>query len=282
MTEQKKGASVMQDNLSAVKAKLLEMFKWFHDFCTENGLRYYAVGGTLLGAVRHGGFIPWDDDVDVAMPRSDYERLKALAKAHQDKRFRLEFPGDADDFVYTYGKVFDASTTLIENSRYKAKRGLFIDIFPLDGLGDTKEEALASFKKIDNTVKLFETKMCAVRKGRSFYKNAAVVLMHCVPDFILNPKRIFSKIERLSKAHDFDESVYVANCVGNWHEKEIALRSAFGTPTLYKFENMEIYGTEDADTYLGGVYGDWRKLPPEEKRVSHHDYIELDINKPYM
>ncbi len=262
-----------------VKIKLIEMFAWFHNYCEENGLRYYAVGGTLLGAVRHGGFIPWDDDIDIAMPRSDYQKIKELSNQPQSGRFRIEFPGQNKDFSYAYGKVYDTSTTLVDNCKFKAKRGLFIDIFPLDGLGDTKEEALDNFKKIDNTVSLFGTKMYAWRKGRKLYKNLAVLFMKLIP---LNTKKILDSIEAKCTANDYETSVYVANCLGNWHEREITLRESIGEPILYRFENIEIYGVENADAYLTGVYGDWRKLPPIEKQVSHHDYIELDINKPYI
>ncbi len=272
----------MENNVQyATKEKLLEMFQWFHMYCEEHNLRYYAVGGTLLGAVRHQGFIPWDDDIDVAMPRNDYEKLKKIIVSDNSGRYRFEFPG-ACDFVYPYGKLYDTTTTLIENTRYKTKRGLFLDVFPLDGIGNSREEAVDNFRKIDSLLNLFETRVCAVRKGRKFYKNMAIILMRMIPDFILDNRKILVQMEEKSKSHNFDNSVYVANCVGNWHEKEIALRSSFGTPQLMKFENIEVYGVENYDEYLTGVYGDWRKLPPKEKQVTHHDYLKLDLSRSYL
>jgi len=110
---------------------LLEMIRWFHDFCESHNLRYYALGGTMLGAVRHQGFIPWDDDLDVGMPREDYEKLYTLMKYHPGDRYMLETPySDAPEFNYCFSKLYDTETTLVENLKYKIKRGLYIDFSP--------------------------------------------------------------------------------------------------------------------------------------------------------
>lgn len=121
--------------MTEIQLKLLDMLKWFHEFCIENKLRYYALGGTMLGAIRHKGFIPWDDDIDVGMPREDYDKMIELVIDKQDEKYRLEKPLQNKDFVYQYCKLYDTSTTLVENTRYKTKRGVYLDIFPLDGIG---------------------------------------------------------------------------------------------------------------------------------------------------
>ncbi len=265
--------------LTELQAKLLSMLSWFHEYCKKNNLRYYLVGGTALGAARHQGFIPWDDDIDVGMPRADYEKLRSLSQA--EGQYLFEFPSDAKDFVYPYGKLYDISTTLIENTRYKTKRGIYIDIFPLDGVGNTYEESLKNYKEIDDKVNLLSTVTCAIRKGRKFYKNLAIVLMRCVPGFILNRKKLVGKIEELSKRLSFDECAYVANCVGNWHSKEIVKREFFGTPTECEFAGRKLMYPENVDGYLTALYGDWRTPPPPEKQVSHHDFLELDMQKSY-
>lgn len=269
--------------MTDLQKKLLDMMSWFHNYCTENGLTYYALGGTALGAVRHNGFIPWDDDIDIGMPRCDYEKLRKMGdEISQISKFRVEFPLDKKDFVYAYAKLYDTETTLVENTRYNTKRGIFIDIFPLDGMGDSKEGALEHFHKIEKKNNLLHTRVCALRKGRKWYKNLAIIFSRCIPDFVIDAQKIKMEIDKLGASISFEDSKYVANCFGAWREKEIHERKIYGAPTLCKFEDSEIYIQEDADAYLTGLYGDYMKLPPVEKRVTHHDYISIDLNKSYL
>ncbi|MBQ9744179.1 MAG: LicD family protein [Clostridia bacterium] len=269
--------------MNELQSKLVEMLSWYHNFCVEHGLRYYAAGGTALGAVRHKGFIPWDDDIDVVMPRPDYEKFKELSASFDaDFRYRAEFPNQNKDFVYQYGKLYDTTTTLIESTRFKTKRGIFIDIFPIDGAGNTREEALEHLKDVFKKINLLSAYNCAIRKGRKFYKNAAVVAMRCVPRFILNPKKISEKAEDMCRSVSYDDSKFVANLVGLGTHKEIMEREWMGTPTIAPFENVQIYCPEFCDKYLTQLFGDYMKLPPEEKRVSHHEFLSYDLDKSYL
>lgn len=269
--------------MNEMQSKLLEMIKWFHGFCVANDLRYYAVGGTALGAVRHGGFIPWDDDLDVGMPRADYERMIALSRNGTDNAlYRIEAPLENRDFIYPFSKVYDTSTTLVENAWVKAKRGIYIDIFPLDGIGNTQEEAVANFRRINTKINLLNTKTCALRRGRSFFKNCAIVAGRMIPDFIMSRDGLIEKLNRLCAERPYDDYVYAVNAFGTWKEWEITKREWFGTPTLCRFEDTEIYIPEKPDPYLTVLYHDWRELPPAEERVTHHDYAELDLNKSYL
>ena len=272
----------MDDLNKAMQERLLQMMHWFHVFCVENNLRYYALGGTMLGAVRHGGFIPWDDDLDVGLPRKDYERLYELLK-DQKGRYVLETPHSlARDFNYCFSKLYDTETTLVENLKYKIRRGLYIDIFPLDGMGDTEEECKATFDVIDSKFKFLLAHTTGIRKGRSALKNVAVIISQTILSPCINDKKNIQKLNDLAAMKDFDTCAYGGNTFGAWRYKEIMRRDIMGSPTLYKFEDMEIYGAEDYEGYLTHMYGDWRKLPPVEKRISHHDYVELDLEKSYL
>ena len=263
--------------MTDIQQKLYNMLEWFHNFCADNGIRYFLIGGTLLGAVRHKGFIPWDDDIDVGLPRSDYNRLAELM-ANVDGQYILEKPLQNKDFVYPFFKLYDVTTTLVEHTRYNTKRGLYLDIFPLDGVGNTREEAHKTFNKAFKKRKLILTKVCAISGHRKFYKNAAIIAGRCIP--FSWQKRMKSFIA-LCAEKDYDSYKYIANLSGNWGEREISEREWMGVPTLYEFENGMFYGPQDADKYLTAVYGNYMKLPPKEKQISHHDYVYIDINTPY-
>ena len=271
--------------MNKMQIMLLEMLKWFHGFCQENGIVYYVIGGTMLGTIRHKGFIPWDDDIDVGIPRADYEKLLAnkdyLFK--NENRYCLEsFRDGKTDFEYPYAKIYDTQTTLIENCRTKTKRGIYIDVFPLDGIGDNKEEAYRNYSHILKKINFLMTRVCTLRKGRAWMKNMAIIISQLIPQFILKNHGLIERIDNICKSRNFETSEYVGCLVGNWGMKEIIPKQYLGTPMLYKFEDTEVYGPEKFDEYLTCLYGNWRKMPPIEKQKSHHNYLFLDLNKSYL
>lgn len=266
--------------MTELQSRLVDILKWFHDFCERNNLKYYVLGGTMLGAMRHKGFIPWDDDIDVGMPRNDYEKLMSIMKDDIfDDKFILEQPLKNKGYIYPYCKIYDITTTLIENAKVKVKRGIYIDVFPLDGIGNSAEEAESNFKEINRLNTLTVLKVAGFRKGRKFYKNLGVALFRLVP---LNVNKMLKKIVKKCPTYSFDESLYCGNLVGNWGKREIVPRDVMGSPTLYEFENMRVYGAEKPDEYLTSLYGDWRKLPPKEKQITHHDFLMCDLSKSYL
>lgn len=268
--------------MNELQLKLLEMMSWLHSFITSHNLRYYVYGGTMLGVARHQGFIPWDDDVDIVMPRKDYEILCELLKSPIE-HYVIETPkSNAKDYLYTYAKFYDTSTSMTELARINVNRGVYIDIFPLDGLGNTLEEAQKYYKKIDNKNMLHAMRTCAYRKGRKWYKNIAVFLGGIIPNFIINNKKLSREIDELNKRRDFDEYQYFGVNMSTYRSKDIHNQNILGKPTLYKFENIEVYGPENFEAYLTETYGDWRQLPPVDKRHSTHSFINLNMHKSYM
>lgn len=267
--------------MTELQQRLLEMLKWFHTFCIDNNLRYYALGGTLLGAVRHNGFIPWDDDIDVGMPREDYNKLIELMKK-ENSRYILEAPLQNKDYVYGFCKIFDTTTTLIENNRYKTRRGIYIDIFPLDGAGDTKEEAVSILHRQSRKRSFIWAQICPINSKRSLFKNLIAACSRLIPPFIYGWRKATKQWIKDCELRAYDENIMVCNMFGNWGEHEISEREWFGVPKLYKFENLAIFGPSDADKYLTAMYGDYLQLPPKEKQISHHDFIFMDLNKSYL
>ena len=269
-------------NLNHTQDILLEMLKKLHNMCEQNNIRYYAIGGTMLGIARHQGFIPWDDDIDVGMPRTDYERFLQLFENRTFDHYSVESAHSQDPaFTYPYAKLYDTSTTLIENRRIPLKRGLYIDIFPLDGIGDSMKKSRRTYSKIKRKNNLLVLRSLAYSRDRNFYKKAIIFLAQILPNRIAGEKKLTRSIEALCKERDFDSSEYVGNAVGAWGWKEIMPRYIFGTPTQYVFENITVMGVEKADEYLTHIYSDWRKEPPKDKRVSHHSY-QVDLTRSYI
>lgn len=269
--------------MNELQEKLVDILAWFHELCVEQGLRYYIIGGTLLGAVRHGGFIPWDDDVDVAMPRADYDKLKDSFNLKKVDKYIIEFPDESNgEYPYLYAKAYDTTTTLIEKCRYKVKRGIFLDIFPLDGAGDTIDEAIKNYKPLKRAFLLDTMISCDFLKRREFKKNLAVLVGRIVSPIFVKRKKLMAKIDKLCRRYDFDSSRIVGILMVGSCEKGLLPIECFGTPTLINFETISVYGVQNPDLYLSSIYGDYMKLPPEEKRVSLHDNVLLDLNKGYM
>ena len=267
--------------LSPVQKRLLNMMDWFHSYCNDHNLKYYMIGGTMLGAVRHQGFIPWDDDIDVGMPRPDYERFLELMHGKQEGLYRLESYHDgANDFSVPFAKLYDTSTTLIEERRPPLKRGLFLDVFPLDGVSKEKrwEKGFKIFRINKNMLSVITAR---VHKEYDFVLNALILTSSVIPYRARIVKRLQKTIDQFCASEPFSVSGTVANLIGSRKEKELLPGCFFGRPTLYQFEGRKYYGVEQADEYLSSLIGDYMTLPPENERKGHlTEYC--DLNKGYI
>lgn len=258
-----------------VKEHLLKMAKMFHNFCIEHDIKYYMIGGTLLGAVRHKGFIPWDDDMDFGVMREDYEKLK---KIHNEipEGYSLNFYEINRDFQYGFCKLYDENTTYIERLYDDAAvGGVYIDIFPIDDIGDDLLKAQKLAKKIDFRKKIVAS-IYAKGKRSSTIKTVGVKLLSLLPKSTAWFSWVYNCIEKYKGT----QSKYVLNVYGIYKEKEIAERRVLGTPKLYDFEDTQLYGVENADEYLTKIYGDYMTPPPEDKRGGH-SISYIDFNMPY-
>lgn len=265
----------MENENLILKKRLCEMMKIFHDFCVENELCYYIAGGTLLGAVRHKGFIPWDDDIDIHMPRKDYDKLLSLRDKMQNG-FKLRSYTYENKFSYGFCKLYDETTTYIEQ-QYDTKivGGVYIDIFPLDDIGDNYKKAVKLLKNI-KTRRRIVGMVYYDGKRQSFLKSLATRFFSLLP----KSGKWYDWVYAPLKKYKGTESRLVANVFGMAFERDLFPRSDFGIPKLYDFEGYKFFGPQNADAILKQLYGDYMKLPPIEQRKGH-TIIYIDLNMPY-
>ena len=239
----------MQVSSTELHSKLLEIMLQFHNFCIENSIKYYLLGGSALGAKRHKGFIPWDDDMDIGIPREDYNRLVKMDPIKLPENLELRFYQNTEKSPFHFIKLIEKNTTLIERQYTDYVEGLYIDIFPLDGAASERKREVCRRNRIWNTHMLLILHYLSDAKSNPV-KRIVQLIARCIP-----PKLLHDSLERQMTKYSFNESNVVANYLGSWKEKEIMPKSVFGEPTLYKFENVQLFGPEDLDSYLKYLYG---------------------------
>ena len=256
----------------------LNILKEIHSFCVDNHLTYFLTGGTLLGAIRHKGFIPWDDDIDVAMFREDYEKFIRAFKS-ESGHVRI-YSGLTDKKCkYTFAKAIDTNTLLIEAGDKSAPIGVFVDVFPIDSVCDDLELSKKIVKRNQMWKTLYQLRFVHLNRRRKFIKNLCLACL--LPILKLIPNRFFLKLldRRFKKFECNNNSVYVANLCGAWGEKEITLRANFSSTVEVEFEGERFFAPVGYDTFLRNLYNDYMQLPPKEKQVSHHDFVAYSLKQ---
>ena len=258
-------------SLQELKEIELEILKAFHTFCVENHLRYYLAYGTMLGAVRYKGFIPWDDDVDVLMPREDYDRFLELYR--DSDRYRL-FAFEKDPAVlFPYAKICDMTTRKVEGSCLgDLPLGVDIDIFPLDHFDDDLQQAKREVKRINRC--MFFLGLSKRRKPDSLHPVKRFVKGLLMRWCKLRGSAYYvRKILREAVKDEQRGSRYMGTktwCV--YGERNIVPTEAFADGVEIEFEGEKFFAPAGYDTYLTCLYGDYLPEPPKEKQKTHHKF----------
>lgn len=257
----------------------LELLKAFVDICEKLELKYYLVCGTALGAVKYGGFIPWDDDVDVALPREEYRRFLQEAPALLPEHIFLQNYRTDPAFPHVYTKLRHSGTTFIEEgtAHLPIHHGVYLDVFPLDGYPEGK---LAG-KIFDLKKKLLTWQQYCALKGDPKPRVRLRNKFYRALGFHKRTAKTMAAMERLFCRYPARTGAIWCNH-GNWQGRlEYAPRTQYGEGTWASFEGLRVRIPEQFDAYLTQKYGDWRAELPQDKQVSHHAWLVCDVDKPY-
>ncbi len=263
------------DQLKTLQAIELENLRMLMEICEKNHLRYYLIGGSLLGAMRHKGFIPWDDDIDVGLPRPDYNRFVQIAKdylpAHMDIK---TMTSDPNYKCYFTRLINNKKKIYWDHGQYTAVIGVWMDVFPLDGLPENPllrklqvfrvklNKALYKFTQIDY--------VSTNRTNRPFSERVLIRFAQLTRiGRLLNADKRLQKLDRALQRYDYDASAYAWNFSGCYGKREIVPHIQLGGSRTAEFEGMQVSIPEAAEDYLTSIYGDYMKLPPEDQRRSH-------------
>ena len=261
-------------DIRPLQLRILDILLALDKVCKEHNLRYYLWAGTMLGAVRHKGFIPWDDDADVAMPREDYNTLVEHSKEWLPAPYELNSIEKDNKFTGTYAKLVDASTTIIERYDFMSVGGIYVDVFPIDGVPSSKLKG-----KIHVGRYSFLKKM-AYFCNRNPYKHgkgASSWIPRLVQHFYTN-ETIQKTACDIMKEYPYAKAEKV--CDYDDGTPGIMPKSYIGEPVPIEFEGKMLMGVALPDKYLSHKYGDYMTIPPGEKQRQHNFYY-LDYELPY-
>lgn len=252
----------------------LEILKDVHEFCVHNQINYTLFGGTLIGAIRHNGFIPWDDDLDIAMPRPDYERFVQQYKSSKGYQlFAREKQGDNIYIAYT--RVCEMNKTYVAAHTFPWSTyttGIWIDIFPLDGMPSDINKAVIHTQRANRlfwrNYRARSIRAALNRKGNLFFSFKKIIWRILLPYY-----SVCDKLIKVCKTYDYNKSSFYSNLsFAGYGFKEYCSKKALKEYTLHKFENETFYVMSGYDFALKAKYGDYMTPPPVERQVGMHGY----------
>ena len=250
----------------------LDILKHVDAFCKKNGIKYFLSGGSTIGAVRHHGYIPWDDDIDIMMLREDYDHFISLYTQNDTSKYRLHYYKNDNSFTFPFVKIDDSDTVLIELVNNKVDNmGINIDLFPIDVVPNKKSMQKRLYNVTSFIMAIMALKDTVPSPDRSWYKNAVLYISR----ILLHPVRMITLVHILDKnalRYCNLKSDYCGVVLWGYGMREINLRKNWDKAIMIPFEDMLAPVPEGYDNYLTCVYGDYMKLPPEDKRISHHGF----------
>ena len=273
------------NNIDILHQVDLDIVKNVVFLCDKYNLKYYMLGGTMLGAIRHKGFIPWDDDIDLGMPRDDYERFLKIAPKELPSVLKVVNYRNTPSYQYYITRVLDTETKVVEerignDNKYT---NASIDVFPIDGTPNNGVLRKIYFFRV-----LYHRALMSLcykdsidrKRSRGTAEKMLLWMLERIPvEKMTTPYKQKEKIDKLLRKQKVEGSKYIGNIMGAYRTREIVPVEFYGKGKLYQFEDMELCGMELYDEYLKYTYGNYMQLPPEDKRKTHFKILEIHGKK---
>ena len=276
---------INDEKIKILQKMELENLIFFKRICEENHLRYYLVGGTLIGVMRHQGFIPWDDDIDVAMPRPDYNKFLEIVSTYLPDNLEIKSKTSEPNFKCYFTRLINNKKKIYWNQgQYVASIGIWMDIFPVDGLpnnillryihilGIYWYKMIYKFTQIDYVM---------TNKKRNVIETILIKFAKITRiGKLFSGEKVLDKIDKKLQKYDYEKSKYLWNYAGGHGLKEVMKRDWWGgKERTGTFEGMTVMIPEKSEEHLTYLFGDYMKLPPENERYTHKIEFVEDTDK---
>lgn len=264
---------------------ITDILNFYIQFCNKHKLRYFVAYGTAIGAARHHGIIPWDDDIDVVMPRPDFEKFKQLCQTEDLGKYELISPFNTPNYYLPFYKLCNKETTLLEKDEYRCIIGMFIDIFVYDGMVNDKTQFLKLQKKytkywnrltLVSTYYKKETIINKLKSGR--FKD----MLHY---FLINLNRkqlrrfYLKKLQDVVNTYNYDEQQFITKYPPGYGDKELIPKSWIEESTLLPYDGLQVAIPKNYTRWLNNYFDDYTQLPPIEQRHAQHSIAYVNFKQ---
>ena len=261
-------------DIRPLQLRMLKVLEAIDATCKAHNLRYGIFAGSLIGAVRHKGFIPWDDDMDVLMPRPDYERFIKHSREWLPKPYEFVCGENDKQYPLPFGKVQDANTTLIERIHLSYLGGIYVDVFPLDAVPNNTLVRHLHFARYE----FYKQALYLVHRDPYKHGHGLSSWIPLLARKIYKMEELQKKIRKLLLKYNYNKCTLVADYTDGL--KGVMSKEVEGEYAPYIFEGQTFIGIKRYNDYLTQMYGDYMKIPDGEHQRQHNFNI-LDLNKPY-
>ena len=271
-------------NLRKLQLMELDILKQVTELCNRYDLQYFLLGGTFLGAVRHRGFIPWDDDIDIGMPRADFEKFCKIAEKELVKPLGFVSYKNNKEHIYFHPRVYNFNSRVVDRSGVEVKETYaWIDVFPLDGMPENKfVRKLHGFRllfwRMLFMYSQFDKIVNVNLKNRVWYEKILIAVGKVIKfDKILDTHKIMAKIDKTMQIYDYETSAYVGNFMGAYKMKEVFPKKYYAETAEYEFEELKCPAPKNYDAVLSQMYGDYMTPPQKDVQNKHStEVVEVE------